>query len=135
MESGTKKPKNGWLRVINEERQPKENGLSRAQFQVRSAIMKTRTLSAPPRPSTRVELGRYIVADPEICHGQPTFKGTRIMVWQVLDDLADGRSWDFICNTRWGGRIPLAAIAETLRLARAAWSRAALSKRVSVAAA
>ena len=65
----------------------------------------------------RVELGRYIVADPEICHGKPTFKGTRIMVFQVLNDVADGRSWDFICNTRWGGRIPLAAIAEAVRLA------------------
>jgi uncharacterized protein (DUF433 family) len=27
----------------------------------------------------RTELGRHIVADPLICHGQPTFKGTRIM--------------------------------------------------------
>jgi hypothetical protein len=27
----------------------------------------------------RVELGRHIVADPKICHGQPTYKGTRIM--------------------------------------------------------
>ena len=62
----------------------------------------------------RVELGQYIVADPEICHGKPTFKGTRIMVWQVLDDVADGRSWDFICNTRWGGRVPLAAVAEAV---------------------
>jgi hypothetical protein len=25
-------------------------------------------------------LGRYVVADPEICHGQPTFRGTRILV-------------------------------------------------------
>ena len=65
----------------------------------------------------RVELGEHIVADPEICHGKPTFKGTRIMVFQVLDDVADGRSWDFICNTRWGGRIPLAAVAEAVRLA------------------
>lgn len=69
----------------------------------------------------RVELGQYIVADPEVCHGKPTFKATRIMVWQVLDDVADGRSWDFICNTRWGGRIPLAAVAEAVRLSRAAW--------------
>ncbi|MEK7675729.1 MAG: DUF433 domain-containing protein [Verrucomicrobiota bacterium] len=69
----------------------------------------------------RIELGRYIVADPEICHGKPTFKGTRIMVWQVLDDVAEGRSWDFICNKRWGGRIPLAAVAEAVRLAREAW--------------
>ena len=65
----------------------------------------------------RIELGDYIVADPEICHGKPTFKGTRIMVWQVLDDVADGRSWDFICNKRWAGRILLAAIGEAVRLA------------------
>jgi len=63
-------------------------------------------------------LGEYIVADPAICHGKPTFKGTRIMVWQVLDDVAEGRSWDFICNVRWGGRIPLAAIGEAVTLAR-----------------
>ena len=69
----------------------------------------------------RVELGQYIVADPEVCHGKPTFKGTRIMVWQVLEDVAEGRSWEFICNTRWGGRIPLAAVAEAVRLAREAW--------------
>src|SRR5436190_23422498 len=73
------------------------------------------------RASTPVELERYIVADPLVCHGQPTFKGTRIMVWQVLDDVADGRSWDFICNVRWEGRIPLAAIAEAVRLAQKAW--------------
>ena len=39
----------------------------------------------------RIELGQYIVTDPEICHGKPTFKGTRIMVWQVLDDVADAK--------------------------------------------
>ena len=61
------------------------------------------------------------MADPEICHGKPTFKGTRIMVWQVLDDVAEGRSWEFICNTRWGGRIALAAVAEAVRLSRQAW--------------
>jgi hypothetical protein len=69
----------------------------------------------------RVELGQYIVADPRICHGQPTFKGTRIMVWQVLEDLAAGRSWEFICNSRWEGRIPLAALAKALHLAKTAW--------------
>jgi uncharacterized protein (DUF433 family) len=73
------------------------------------------------KPTTeRVELGEHIVADPEICHGKPTFKGTRIMVWQVLEDVAEGRSWDFICNQRWGGRIPLSAIAEAVRLAQEA---------------
>ena len=77
------------------------------------------------RMPARVELGRHIVADPEICHGKPPFKGTRIMVWQVLDDVADGRSWDFICNVRWGGRIPLAAVAEAVKLAEEAWLGAA----------
>jgi uncharacterized protein (DUF433 family) len=68
----------------------------------------------------RLELGEHIVADPLICHGKPTFKGTRIMLWQVLDDVADGHSWDFICNVRWGGRLPLAAVAEAVKLARRA---------------
>lgn len=26
-----------------------------------------------------------ITADPSICHGQPVFRGTRVMVWQVLE--------------------------------------------------
>ena len=65
-------------------------------------------------------LGRYIVIDPEICHGKPTFKGTRIMVWQVLEDVAEGKSWDFISQVRWGGRLPVAAIAEAVRLAQGA---------------
>jgi len=38
----------------------------------------------------RIEINEYIVADTEICHGKPTFKGTRIMVWQVLDLLQAG---------------------------------------------
>lgn len=68
----------------------------------------------------RVEISRHIVADPEICHSKPTFKGTRIMAWQVLEDLQVGRSWDFICNVRWAGRIPLTAVGEAVELAEAA---------------
>ncbi len=82
--------------------------------------MKNAKKRSEAKPQQRIELGQYIVADPEICHGKPTFKGTRIMVWQVLDDVAEGRSWDFICNTRWGGRIPLAAVAEAVQLAKKA---------------
>lgn len=41
-------------------------------------------------------LGRYIVADDAICHGKPTFVGTRVMVWQVLELLAAGMDWDKI---------------------------------------
>jgi uncharacterized protein (DUF433 family) len=32
--------------------------------------------------------GRYIVADPQICHGKLTFVGTRIFVKHVLDMVA-----------------------------------------------
>ena len=38
----------------------------------------------------RVEINSYIVADPEICHGKPTFKNTRVMVWQILEMLKAG---------------------------------------------
>jgi len=67
----------------------------------------------------RLELGRYIVADPEICHGKPTFKGTRIMVWQVLDALGRGESVEEIVQA-WEGKVTKGAIAETIRLAREA---------------
>jgi hypothetical protein len=49
-----------------------------------------------PQSRGRTKLGHYIVADPEICHGKRTFKGTRIMVRQVLDGLARGESADDI---------------------------------------
>jgi uncharacterized protein (DUF433 family) len=35
---------------------------------------------AEGKTERRMELGDFIVADPEICHGKPTFKGTRIPV-------------------------------------------------------
>lgn len=40
----------------------------------------------------RIILNKYIVADPEICHGKPTFKGTRVMVWQILEMLSAGET-------------------------------------------
>ena len=42
----------------------------------------------------RVEIGEYLVVDPEICHGQMTFKGTRVPVDAVLAFLAKGYSVD-----------------------------------------
>ena len=65
----------------------------------------------------RIELGQFIVADPAICHGKPTYKGTRIMVWQVLAMLERGESWDYIRQS-WPGRVSDDTIAETIRLAR-----------------
>src|SRR5258707_1105625 len=40
--------------------------------------------------------GRYIVSDPKICHEQPTFRGTRILVADVLEQVANGISWESI---------------------------------------
>jgi len=64
-------------------------------------------------------LGRYMVADPEVCHGKPTFRGTRILVADVLDQVASGLAWDTIIE-EWRGSITHEAIAEAVRLARQA---------------
>ncbi len=61
-------------------------------------------------------LGRYIVADPEICHGKPTFLGTRIMVSQVLKQVAKGMSWRAI-SAEWRGAVSKEAIAEAMEIA------------------
>ncbi len=37
-----------------------------------------------------------IVRDPQICHGQATVRGTRILVSIILDALADGMTEDEI---------------------------------------
>lgn len=63
-----------------------------------------------------LELGEHIVANPKVCHGKPTYKGTRIMVWQVLEALGEGESVDELLRA-WGGRISREAVLETIRLA------------------
>lgn len=61
-------------------------------------------------------MGRYIVADPQVCHGKPTFRGTRIMVSQVLEQVASGMAWEAITE-EWRGAVSKDAIAEAVRLA------------------
>jgi uncharacterized protein (DUF433 family) len=65
-------------------------------------------------------MGRYIVTDPEICHGKPTFRGTRILVADVLEQVADGLAWETIIE-EWRGSISHEAIAEAIRLSRQAF--------------
>jgi uncharacterized protein (DUF433 family) len=60
--------------------------------------------------------GKYVVADPRICHGKLTFAGTRIFVHDVLEMVADGMDWDQIIK-EWNGHINREAIAEAVRLA------------------
>jgi uncharacterized protein (DUF433 family) len=61
-------------------------------------------------------LGRYIVVDPDVCHGQPTFRGTRIFVADVLEQVASGLDWETIIE-EWHGSITSEAIAEAVHLA------------------
>ena len=70
--------------------------------------------------TTRKQLGRYIVVDPEICHGKPTFRGTRIFVADVLEQVAEGLAWETIIE-EWRGSITHEAIAEAVSLARQAF--------------
>ncbi len=77
-----------------------------------------RTKSKP----RRVELGKYIVADPEVCHGKPTFKGTRIMVWQVFEHLALGEPLENFPK-HFPGRVSLAATREALQLGKQLFAR------------
>jgi uncharacterized protein (DUF433 family) len=65
-------------------------------------------------------IGRYIVADPKICHGKPTFRGTRILVADVLAMVASGRDWYSITEA-WDGKVPREAIAEAVGLAHQAF--------------
>ena len=61
-------------------------------------------------------LGRYIVIDPEICHGKPTFRGTRVLVADVLDQVAAGMAWETIID-EWNGSISKEAIREAVQVA------------------
>jgi uncharacterized protein (DUF433 family) len=64
----------------------------------------------------RKPTGRFISADPNICHGQLTFRGTRILVSDVLELVAAGMSWDDIIQ-ECQESISRAAIAEAIRIA------------------
>lgn len=44
----------------------------------------------------RIAVNDYIVIDSEICHGKPTFRGTRIMVHLVLQMLKSGATTEDI---------------------------------------
>ena len=74
-------------------------------------------------------LGRYIVADPGICHGQLTFRGTRILVETVLAQVARGLAWETIVGN-WGGKVTEDAIQEAVLLAREALLASAADGRV-----
>lgn len=81
--------------------------------------MPARKSTAPPLvddKNTVKQIGRYIVADSKVCHGQLTIRGTRILVSVILEQLEAGCSIDTIVK-EWEDRVPREAVAEIMRLA------------------
>ncbi len=78
--------------------------------------MAARVASKKTKKASPRFIGRYVVIDPEICHGKPTFRGTRILVSHVLEQVAEGLAWETIIQ-EWRGDITKEAIAEAVRLA------------------
>lgn len=68
--------------------------------------------------TTRI-LGRYIISDTSICHGEPIFRGTRILVKDVLEQVESGMAWEVIIE-EWRGTLTRDAIADAVHLAREA---------------
>ena len=62
------------------------------------------------------QIGRFITANPKVCHGKLTFRGTRILVSDVLELVAAGLSWDDIIQ-ECRGSVSRPAIAEAIRVA------------------
>ena len=61
-------------------------------------------------------MGRFIVTDPDICHGKPTFSGTRVLVSDVLEQVASGMAWETIVE-EWNNSVTKDAIQEAVQLA------------------
>lgn len=59
-------------------------------------------------------LGKYIVADPRICHGEPIFKETRKLVRDCIELAATGLTIDELASR---ANLPREAIVEALHFA------------------
>ena len=46
-----------------------------------------------------MEIEQFIVSDPEVCHGQPCFKGTRVLVSSILEMLEAGQTHEQIIKS------------------------------------
>ncbi|MGH8609266.1 MAG: DUF433 domain-containing protein [Gammaproteobacteria bacterium] len=46
-----------------------------------------------------IEWRQYIISDPQICHGQLCAKGTRVLLTNILDSLAEGASREEILGS------------------------------------
>src|SRR5437879_309048 len=65
--------------------------------------------------SQPIFVGKHLVADPSVCHGDLTFRGTRVPVETVLLYLAEGYSLAYLRKS-WP-EVPAEAIEEAVNLA------------------
>src|SRR5262249_52148045 len=70
--------------------------------------------SMPKKAEQPRELGKYIIANPRICHGEPTFKGTRKLVRDCIEMAAKGLTIDELASR---ANLPREAIVEALHFA------------------
>lgn len=56
----------------------------------------------------------HITSDPQVCHGKPCVRGTRVLVSVILDNLADGETHERIME---GYHVDEADIMACLRFA------------------
>ncbi|MEM7533173.1 MAG: DUF433 domain-containing protein [Chloroflexota bacterium] len=71
-------------------------------------------------------LGIYVVRAPAICGGRPTFKYTRIDVDFILDQLAFGKSIQFLVDDYNDPHLTADAIKEAMFLTKAAFNASPL---------
>lgn len=74
-----------------------------------------------PASSKLRAIGRHIVCDPRVCHGRPTFRGTRVAVADVLEQVATGMAWETIVE-EWNESVTQDAIREAVQLASEAFT-------------
>jgi uncharacterized protein (DUF433 family) len=64
-----------------------------------------------------INIADYITVDPTICHGKPCFKGTRIMVYLVLELLEAGITVEEIIGRRYYPQLTKKHVAAALHYA------------------
>lgn len=72
------------------------------------------------KPKTVTYVGTHLVIDPDICHGQLTFKGTRVPVQTILDLMGEGHSMNFLARNY--PEVSRTAMREALQMAARAMS-------------
>lgn len=104
----------GWLALRLVTRYDRRRG--KRMKKGRQPAAAKRDVAAPPASPYQIrEYGDYMVAHQGICHGQPTFKGTRVLVHIVLESLKEpGQTIESVAEDF---RLPPEAVAEALDVA------------------